>query len=106
MKFRQYFLLLIFLLSYPPIFAQVDTAWVRRYNGPANSSDQAVALAVDDSGNVYVTGFSNDTVTISDYATIKYSPSGDTLWVRRYNGPGNGEDAAYALAVDNAGKST
>ena len=80
-----------------------DTVWVRRYNGPGNGSDVADALAVDDSGNVYVTGGSIGSGTHYDYATIKYSPFGDTLWVRRYNEPGNVVDVAYALAVDASG---
>ncbi len=80
-----------------------DTLWVRRYNGPGNDYDRAEALAVDDSGNVYVTGWSIGGGTYDDYATIKYAPNGDTLWVRRYNGPGNGNDVATALAVDNSG---
>jgi len=99
---KSLFLLLIFLF-YIPVLAQVDTAWVRRYNGPGNSEDHAYALSVDSSGNVYVTGWSPGSGTGLDYATIKYSPSGDTLWVKRYNGPGNGSDYAYALAVDGSG---
>src|SRR5574341_1449759 len=99
------FLLLQFLFFFPlPVFAQVDTAWVRRYRGPANDNN-ASALAVDDSGNVYVTGISWGSGTSSDYATIKYAPNGDTIWVRRYNGPGNfyDNDYASALAVDASG---
>jgi len=85
-------------------FAQsVDTAWVRRYNGPGNSRDAANALAVDDSGNVYVTGEGEGSGTDFDYATIKYLPNGDTAWVRGYNGPGNSMDEANALAVDGSG---
>jgi uncharacterized delta-60 repeat protein len=80
-----------------------DTVWVRRYNGPGNDIDGASALAVDASGNVYVTGRSIGFGTSGDYATIKYNSFGDTLWVRRYNGPGNGGDAATALAVDDSG---
>jgi hypothetical protein len=80
-----------------------DTAWVRRYNGPGDSTDRARAITVDGSGNVYVTGRSMGTGTWYDYATIKYKPDGDTAWVRRYNGPANSVDDAYAIAVDGSG---
>jgi hypothetical protein len=77
-----------------------DTAWVRRYNGPANWDDEVSAIAVDDSGNIYVTGGSVGSGTNMDYATIKYRPDGDTVWVRRYNGAGSSYDRACAIALD------
>jgi hypothetical protein len=80
-----------------------DTVWVRRYNGPGNAYDRAVALVIDSAGNVYVTGRSEGSGTGKDYATIKYFPDGDTAWVRRYNGPTNEYDEAYAIAVDEIG---
>lgn len=76
-----------------------DTAWVRRYNGPGNAFDAASALAVDDSGNVYVTGKSYDNGH-PHYATIKYGSTGNELWVKRYNGPGNFLDGALDMALD------
>lgn len=79
-----------------------DVAWVRRYNGSANHQDKAYAIAVDTSGNAYVTGYSIGIGTDYDYATIGYSPNGETLWVRRYNGPGNGSDWANSIAVDDS----
>jgi len=52
---------------------------------------------------VYVTGYSHGGISSFDYVTIKYSTTGDTVWVRRYNGPGNDYDYAHALAVDGSG---
>jgi hypothetical protein len=80
-----------------------DTAWVRRYNGPDNGGDFPEDIAVDGSGNIYVTGESEGSGTDYDYATVKYYPNGDTAWVRRYNGPGNWYDMAYAIVVDGSG---
>ncbi len=80
-----------------------DTAWVRRYSASVNLPDRAYGIVVDDSDYVYVSGYSYDSLTNFDYATIKYSPDGETSWVRRYNGPGNSDDYAYAIAVDGSG---
>ncbi|WP_205511303.1 SBBP repeat-containing protein [Longitalea arenae] len=80
-----------------------DTKWVKRYNGPGNSVDQATAITTDEQGNVYVTGASIGANQFSDYATIKYDKDGNTKWVKRYNGPGNSTDRAVAIAVDKAG---
>jgi hypothetical protein len=77
--------------------------WVARYNGPASSEDEATAIAVDGSGNVYVTGFSLDANTYFDYATIKYNAAGQEQWVARYDGPASIFDEATAIAVDGSG---
>ena len=86
-----------------PAQAAVTEAWVQRYNGSVNASDQATAVAVDASGNVFVTGSSVGSGGTEDYATIAYSSAGVPLWTNRYNGPGNGHDTAYAVAVDASG---
>ena len=49
-----------------------NTAWLRRYNGPGNYWDYSFALTIDIFGNVYVTGMSYGSGTLTDYATIKY----------------------------------
>ena len=79
----------------------VQEAWVARYNGPLNAVDMSLALAVDGSGNVYVTGRSQGAGTDYDYATVKYNASGQQLWIARYSGPYR--DLANAIAVDGSG---
>ena len=60
--------------------------WTRRYNGPANTQDEARAIATDRSGNVFVTGNSfgtNGMNLTDDYATVGYSNTGVALWTNR-----------------------
>ena len=80
-----------------------DSVWANLYTGPAGCDMQGLAVAADGQGNAVVAGRSYDTLTLSDYLTVKYGPRGDTLWTRRYNGPGNRSDEVAGLAVDGAG---
>ena len=77
--------------------------WLASYNGPVNNTDRSTHIAIDGSGNVYVTGYSFGIGTSVDYATIKYNSSGVQQWVARYNGPGNWLDFVYSIAVDGQG---
>jgi hypothetical protein len=81
--------------------------WVARYNGPSSpvstSVDIATSIAVDNEGNVYVTGKSYGWWTSYDYATVAYDSSGNQLWAARYNSPANSSDGATAIAIDRAG---
>lgn len=77
--------------------------WVARYDGPGMGVDSASALAVDGSGDVYVTGTSWGGSTNMDYSTVKYGSKGNQLWVARYDGLGISVEEASALAVDEKG---
>jgi len=92
--------------SYDYLTIQYSSAgvplWTNRYNGSANSYDQANTVAVDGGNNVIVTGYATESGSFYDYATIKYSSAGVPLWTNRYNGPANRDDIASALAVDGA----
>ncbi len=81
--------------------------WARVYNSPEDITDQAEALAVDGQGNVYVTGESGFSTRDGDIInwgihTVKYSPEGEELWVRRYEKNGVNE-AASAITLDSQG---
>jgi uncharacterized delta-60 repeat protein len=87
-------------------YSQVTQEWVKTYNGPANGIDLAFSLAVDSLGNVYTSGNSPGLTSANDIATVKYNSSGQRQWIRRYNGPGNGDDGTNgtnAIAVDGSG---
>lgn len=77
--------------------------WVARYGGPGAGYDGAYSIAVDGFGNAYVTGRSAGVSTGDDSLTVKYDADGAQQWVARYNGPGNGFDAGWRLALDTLG---
>ena len=87
-------------LKYDPNGAR---KWVRIYNPLPQSDDLAHAVVANAKGEIYVTGESAWTSAFYDYATVKYSAAGAQLWVKRYDGPGKGDDEAYGLALDATG---
>ena len=81
-----------------------DSLWTRRYNGVASVNDVAYAVTVDDSLNVYVTGYSDTLNTYGgDILTIKYNSSGVIQWTSRYtrySGDYNGHDYPNSICID------
>lgn len=78
--------------------------WKRSFNNLKDSIDEAIALAVDSAGYVYVTGRRIDTfcnictyrTKLSDIITIKYDGAGNRIWLNRYH------DSALILAKPSA----
>ena len=104
------------MLFLPPQLTRAQeplTAWTNQYIAPGgeqrNQGNIANATTVDAQGNVYVTGESYDSSTISSYATIKYAPDGKQLWAARYNAEvitrnfGTAHNFGTAIAVDPQG---
>ena len=82
--------------------------WEALYDGPGGGDDVPAAIAVDASGNVFVTGSSVGASTGIDFATIMYDSDGNAVWAgvaARYvrDGESTGEDSAHAIAVDGNG---
>jgi len=73
--------------------------WQRRLGG--SGSDFAYGVAVDASGNVYMTGTSNSQGAGSgDVFISKYNASGTIQWQRSLGGASN--DAGYSIALDSS----
>jgi uncharacterized delta-60 repeat protein len=88
------------VIKYDPNGNQI---WEANYTELDFGQDFASCITLDKLGNVYVSGYSDDSLTHFDYATIKYDPNGNQIWVIRYNGPGNSDDAPYNIISDDRG---
>jgi len=77
--------------------------WVGRYNDSRNGTDHANDVAVSPGGTmVLVTGdaVGPSSAYLTDFLTIGYdAASGATVWTRRHDGPGHGQDSACCVAV-------
>jgi uncharacterized delta-60 repeat protein len=99
---KHYAAAILFLFLANLSFAQPALAWEQRYNGPPDQGDEAVSIAVDAAGNTYVTGSAFALNGTFDIVTVKYSPSGQQLWVQSYNGTANDNDQGVKLVLDAA----
>lgn len=78
--------------------------WTSRYNGRSDGSgnDKAVAVVVNSGGNAYITGVSADPTRFCCFdqiVTIKYDPSGKTLWAQRFRRAGLDIGSPVAIAI-------
>ncbi|MDW8417958.1 MAG: SBBP repeat-containing protein [Chitinophagales bacterium] len=80
-----------------------DTLWTRTYDGLEKGEDEVNDIAVDASGNVYVTGYADNDIAKDDYVTIKYNANGAVQWIAVYNSPYSQNDEAVSIAVDASG---
>jgi hypothetical protein len=100
---RSVFFLLIDILFISNIcHTQVIREWVARYNGQNSSSSFANSVAVDDTGNVFVTGGSSNSSS-SSLTTIKYNSSGIQQWIAKYYGIASGPNESNSIKLDKNG---
>jgi cysteine-rich repeat protein len=73
--------------------------WTQGYGGEDAGNARARGVAVDGAGNVIVVG---EEFVVGQNANVwlrKYTPAGEVLWSRAWDGPSSGDDIAYAVAV-------
>jgi hypothetical protein len=93
-----------------------EVQWAKRAGTPRG--DAGTGIAVDEQGNVYVTGYFSGfigfdsftlsastapsaSVFLSDIFVVKYNSNGDVLWARKAGG--NDTDTGQGIAVDGNG---
>lgn len=78
-----------------------EVIWMKTYNSPESGYDKPYALAVDDSGYIYITGSGwGGEASFEDIVTIKYASNGNEMWTRVYDGPAKDFDCPYDIKVD------
>lgn len=80
--------------------AQGDTLWVYTYDGGTNKDDYATDIVVDDAGNTYITGYSDNASYVKECFTAKLFASGTPAWVVRYSPGSNTQTYGNAITVD------
>ena len=79
--------------------------WIRTYDSPAHDYDWCSDVALDATGNVYITGreYRPDLGQYNNIWLRKYDTNGNTLWTQTYDSPAHSQDWGYGVAVDAAG---
>jgi len=81
-----------------------DTLWTRSVSGTLFGSDEeANAIAIDNAGNIIISGYTKNSGTGSDITILKYNTAGTLLWTAQYNGAANESDRSYDLTTDATG---
>jgi len=78
----------------------VKEEWIYTLDHPVPAYDWASDVAVDDSCNIYVTGYTTNIPNGMDFLTIKYDPDGAEIWRRVYDGESHGDDFAKQIIID------
>ena len=78
--------------------------WSKTFNGTGNAQEDYPNLLIDQNGNPIIVCNSKNPGNIYSICAIKFNPvSGDTTWVRRWNGPGGAWAEYRRSVVDQSG---
>ena len=103
LKKSKYLLAVCMLWAWSSLAAQ--QAWVAKYGNGSNTISQAVAMALDGNGNIYVAGHATRTNAPHDYdyIVIKYNTLGNQEWVGRYGAFGT-NDLVQSMVANSIGE--
>lgn len=75
--------------------------WASTFNGSAGGNDSASCIVVSstDTNKIYVSGYSYNGSS-KDYWTVRYNGGGTAVWNIGYNNLRDGDDRAFAIALD------
>jgi uncharacterized delta-60 repeat protein len=77
--------------------------WIKSFDGTAAKDDVGNQIAIDNSGNIYVAGSSQDNLSESNALAVKYSSAGIENWSKLYSGMGDNTENVNAMTLDAAG---
>jgi hypothetical protein len=76
--------------------------WAKEWNGSGNADDEGKDIAVDGSGNVFVTGYTDKHDGVSpfkSFGTVMYDTNGNLMWNAEHDGSGNADDKPVGIAL-------
>jgi hypothetical protein len=89
--------------SVVPASAQIQQAWVVKYNnGVTNGDHQALKIALDNAGYIYLLGVSANANTNTGYVVVKYAPNGSQIWAARYDSTNYPAASPAGFALDSS----
>jgi uncharacterized delta-60 repeat protein len=80
-----------------------DTLWTATYNGPGVGDDEANAIYINATGDIFIAGYEKGNGTGDDAIVLKYSTFGNLLWKTGYNFTANEDDRFFSITSDNNG---
>jgi cysteine-rich repeat protein len=105
----------VFVAGYGTDAAEARDAWVRRYSaggeslwtqthaGAGGDNDEIRGLLLDDSGNLFATGYQSTVSNGLDAWLRNYNLQGAEVWTRTYDGPASTTDVFHAASFDAVG---
>lgn len=84
-------------------YSNGNLAWYQTYDDTSNGDDEANAITLDASDNIYITGYITNQYGNTDYCTIKYDDGGNMIWEIETDGDNHLNDQATNIALSDDG---